>query len=222
MRRALNFRALPALACLLAAQYCAIAAALLLAWHGEAALAPHRTPITSAMLFLIALDFLVAAIAGAMIWLRAPSWRATARRCLARRRAAIAGTRFWQLSITCLLLAALLHVMPLQRLGVDAAVRPLLLAVLAIVGCAVSAMSGMLYRIVPFLGADRARRQWRWHLAGLLLLAPAPLAPGVLARPAGLFLLVSMLLLVRDLGRATVLYVRLRPAWDKAKRTTVL
>lgn len=152
---------------------------------------------------------------------------------LGRKRRPDAGTRFWQLSMGCLLLAALLRFVPLHLLGIDSGVRPLLLGVLVIVGCAVSAVNGMLYKIVPFLvwyhlqhderpargripkmsailGEDRARRQWRWHLAGLALLVLAPLAPGVLARPAGLFLLVSMLLLVRDLGRATVLYLRLR------------
>lgn len=163
---------------------------------------------------------------------------------LRRKRKPDAGTRFWQLSMACLLLAVLLRFVPFAALGIDAGTRALLIGVLVIVGCAVSAVNGMLYKIVPFLvwfhlqddrvaheriptmtsilGEDRARRQWRWHLAGFLLLLLAPLAPGVLARPAGLFLLVSMLLLVRDMGRATVLYVRARPTWDKAKRTTVL
>lgn len=150
-----------------------------------------------------------------------------------RKRKPDTGSRYWMLAMGSLLLAALLHFIPLERLAVAPDVLPLLTGVLVIVGCAMSAVNGMLYKIVPFLvwyhlqhdprlareripklsavlGEARAARQWRWHLAGLALLVPACLFPAVLARPAGLFLAVSLALLARDLCCALLLYLRLR------------
>lgn len=150
-----------------------------------------------------------------------------------RKRKPDTGTRYWLLAMGCLLLAALLHFIPLELLFVPADALPLLTGVLVIVGCAMSAVNGMLYKIVPFLvwhhlahderlqrervpkmsavlGEDQAARQWRWHLAGLVLLVLATVFPTVLARPAGLFLAVSLLLLARDVMGAALLYARLR------------
>lgn len=152
-----------------------------------------------------------------------------------RKRKPDTGTRYWLLAMGCLLLAALLHFIPLELLLVPADALPLLTGVLVIVGCAMSAVNGMLYKIVPFLvwyhlahdehlpreripkmsavlGEAQAARQWRWHLAGLALLVLACLFPAVLARPAGLFLAVALLLLARDVAGAALLYARLRGA----------
>jgi len=150
-----------------------------------------------------------------------------------RKRKPDTGTRYWMLAMGSLLLAALLHFIALERLLVPPDALPLLTGVLVIVGCAMSAVNGMLYKIVPFLvwyhlahderlprermpklsavlGEAQAARQWRWHLAGLFLLALACVFPAVLARPAGLFLLVALLLLARDICGAVLLYARLR------------
>lgn len=152
-----------------------------------------------------------------------------------RKRKPDTGTRYWLLAMGSLLLAALLHFIPLELLFVPADALPLLSGVLVIVGCAMSAVNGMLYKIVPFLvwyhlahderlpreripkmsavlGEAQAARQWRWHLAGLALLVLACLFPAVLARPAGLFLMVALLLLARDVAGAALMYARLRGA----------
>ncbi len=152
-----------------------------------------------------------------------------------RKRKPDTGSRYWLLAMGCLLLAALLHFIPLELFFVPDDALPLLTGVLVIVGCAMSAVNGMLYKIVPFLvwyhlahserlpaeripkmsailGEAQAARQWRWHLAGLALLVLACLFPAVLARPAGLFLVVALLLLARDLAGAALTYARLRGA----------
>lgn len=146
----------------------------------------------------------------------------------ARKRKADVGTWYWMLAMGSLALTVLVHFLPLE-----ADRRALLTGVLVIAGFAISAINGMLYKIVPFLvwyhlqaatdpargrapgiasilPPERALRQWRWHLVGLALLAAAPLAPGVLARPAGLCQALAAALLVRDLGGAALLYLRLR------------
>lgn len=157
----------------------------------------------------------------------------TVRSLQRRKRKPDAGSRYWMLAMGSLLLAALLHFIPLERLSIPPDALPLLTGVLVIVGCAMSAVNGMLYKIVPFLvwyhlahddrlprgrvpklsavlGEAQAARQWRWHLAGLVLLALACVFPAVLARPAGLFLMVALLLLARDMCGAALLYARLR------------
>ena len=152
-----------------------------------------------------------------------------------RKRKPDTGTRYWLLAMGSLLLAALLHFIPFGLVFDSVDALPLLSGVLVIVGCAMSAVNGMLYKIVPFLvwyhlahderlpreripkmsavlGESQAARQWRWHLAGLALLVLACLFPAVLARPAGLFLVVALLLLARDVASAALLYARLRGA----------
>ncbi|WP_313168618.1 permease [Massilia oculi] len=152
-----------------------------------------------------------------------------------RKRKPDTGTRYWLLAMGSLLLAALLHFIPFELVFDSVDALPLLSGVLVIVGCAMSAVNGMLYKIVPFLvwyhlahderlpreripkmsavlGESQAARQWRWHLAGLALLVLACLFPAVLARPAGLFLMVALLLLARDVASAALLYARLRGA----------
>lgn len=145
-----------------------------------------------------------------------------------RKRKADVGTAYWSLAMVCLVLAVLVHYLP-----VDADRRALLAGILVMLGFAMSAINGMLYKIVPFLvwyhlQADealprgrapgvkqivdeaRALRQWRWHVVALGLAVAAPFAPAILARPAGLFLAFASALLMRDLGGAVLLYARLR------------
>jgi uncharacterized membrane protein len=133
-------------------------------------------------------------------------------------------TLFWRLSMACLLAGAALHLLPW-----DDASRPLLLGVLFIVGFAMSAVNGMLYKIVPFLlwyhlqdvpGLDRkaapniktllpdaaAARQFWLHLAALALLLAAVLAPHAFTRPAAALFAVSTLLLWWNLLHAARLY----------------
>jgi len=147
-----------------------------------------------------------------------------------RKRQADVGTFYWILAMACLAGAVLVHFLP-----IDGDSRALMTGILVIAGFAMSAINGMLYKIVPFLvwyhlqeraGGARARmpkiraivdepralRQWRWHLVAFVLLLAAPLAPSVLARPAGLFQALAMLLLIRDLAGAAMLYLRLRKA----------
>jgi len=146
----------------------------------------------------------------------------------ARKRAADVGTYYWVLAMGSLMLAALVHFLPV---GLDQ--RPLLCGILVIAGFGMSAVNGMLYKIVPFLvwyhlqcdeslprervpalknilDGTRALRQWRWHVVGLGLLVAAPFAPTVLARPAGLFQALALLLMIRDLFGAAGLYLSLR------------
>jgi hypothetical protein len=111
-------------------------------------------------------------------------------------------TRYWIVSLGSLAACAVLYLAP----GVDPDKRALLLGILFIAGFATSAVSGMLYKIVPFLlwyhlsatGAPRAavpkvnawiglraaKRQHWSHVAALAALAMAVEVPGV-ARIAG-------------------------------------
>lgn len=143
-----------------------------------------------------------------------------------RRRKPNVGTYYWVFAMACLALAALVHFLPF-----DTDQRPLLVGILVIAGFGMSAINGMLYKIVPFLvwyhlqcdqnvarenvpnvkvilDETRALRQWRWHVVSLGLLIAAPLAPAVLARPAGIFQLFAALLMIRDLGGAVGRYLR--------------
>lgn len=145
-----------------------------------------------------------------------------------RKRKADIGTCYWSLAMACLALAILVHFLPFER-----GQRTLLTGVLVIAGFGMSAVNGMLYKIVPFLvwyhlqcdarpGRERvpgvksiveearALRQLRWHVVALGLLLASPLAPSILARPAGLFTMLATFLLIRDLGRALRLFLRLR------------
>ncbi len=136
---------------------------------------------------------------------------------------------FWRLAMTSLLVAVAGWAAG-QLFG---RVPELLLGVLFIVGFAMSAVNGMLYKIVPFLiwlhlnnqrqsaglslvGVPNMRKiipesamrwQFRVQTGTLVLLAGATVWPW-LARPAGLFLLVSMLWLGWNLLSAQRLYRR--------------
>ncbi len=128
---------------------------------------------------------LYCAFAGTTFWLQA-------RR---RRRQPDVNIAFWRAGIVCAIAAGLLWL---------AAPSPMLVGVLAIAGALLSIITGMLYKIIPFLawfhlqarlGArapnvrqyldDAKQRRQLWlHLAAVSLLAGAVLAPQWLAYPA--------------------------------------
>lgn len=145
-----------------------------------------------------------------------------------RRRIADVTVRFWQLAMLCLAAAAALHVAAAWHPALAADPRlPLAVGVLALPGFAVSAISGMLYKIVPFLvwfhaqaraaagagagsrAAPRstqdvipsraARAHLRLHLASGALLAGAVIWPAALTLPAGLALMATGAWLARNL-----------------------
>lgn len=146
-----------------------------------------------------------------------------------RKRAnADATTMFWRLAQASLVLCAIVHMAPWSR---DEPARALLLGMLFIVGFAGSAVSGMLYKIVPFLlwydlqsrpGMDRktmpgirallpdraAKQQFWLHLAALALLVAATLAPQLLARVAAAAFGLSSLQLWLNLVRAWLAHRR--------------
>jgi hypothetical protein len=133
-----------------------------------------------------------------------------------------AGTRYWLLSLAALAGAAWLFAWP----GAAPDVLP---GVCFLAGCAMSAVNGMLYRIVPFLvwhhlrarlpadvavpkfaeliAPDRLRAQCRWHAAAVAALLAACVAPA-LASGAGLLLAVACLRLGLDLAAPVVRYRR--------------
>ncbi len=175
-----------------------LAALTLTQWAGHALAAPLR-----ALLF------------GAFALFAAVTLTLLARR---KRPAPDSTTLFWRLSM-----ASLLACVPAWYAPLDAAAHALLPGVLFVLGFAGSAVSGMLYKIVPFLlwhhwqeqgfgkpvpriGAlipeARAIAQWRCHALALLLLALATLWPAWLLRPGALMLVVSNLWLGMNLLRA--------------------
>lgn len=145
-----------------------------------------------------------------------------------KRASADATTMFWRLAQASLILCAIVHMAPWSR---DEPARALLLGMLFIIGFAGSAVSGMLYKIVPFLLwydlqarpgmvrktlpgirallPDRAAKQQFWlHLAALALLVAATLAPQLLARVAAVAFGLSSLQLWLNLMRAWLAHLR--------------
>ena len=143
-----------------------------------------------------------------------------------RRKVADASLDFWRFGMFNLLGCAVL--MPCHGVLADSLQVSLGLAFL--LGFAVSVINGMLYKIVPFLawfhlqaqtGAragtipnmkdfvpdQAARRQYRFHLAAVLLLLPAPLRPARSAVPGLLCLAVSAQMLWLNLLRARRLFL---------------
>lgn len=179
-------------------------------------------PLVPARLASISADAALAALlAGfAVVTLRLLSKR--------KRAAPDATTLFWRLSMASLLAASCLS---LVRWPGYEATRPLLLGVLLITGFGCSAVSGMLYKIVPFLlwyqlqsndVADRrampnlrsllpdpaGKRQFHIHLAAVPMLGAAVFLPNLLARPAAVAFGASCLCLWINLVRACLLYRR--------------
>jgi hypothetical protein len=135
-------------------------------------------------------------------------------------------TLYWRLSMASLLACVALYLWP----GEDSNWRALLLGVLFIAGFAMSAVNGMLYKIVPFLlwyhlaqaGVARgavpgvnawiaergAKWQFRWHAAAVAALAAAVLAP-VLARAAAVVFALACAWLALALSQAALRYRRI-------------
>jgi len=138
---------------------------------------------------------------------------------------------FWRLGMLSLILCgAVWLAAQISPALADSDVYPLLLGLLFIAGFALSVVSGMLYKIVPFLAwfhlqaqlqaragsiptmkdmiaARWMRWQFRVHLAACMLLVSAPWWPP-LARAAGLALTLSALLLGINLLSATRRFAR--------------
>ena len=129
-----------------------------------------------------------------------------------RKRAPDVATWYWWLALGSLLAAVAVFLCPR---GVD---KALVLGVLFIAGFAMSAVNGMLYKIVPFLlwyhgqhaGCDvpgvrqlmperEPRVQFAWHAASVAALLGAVVAPEWLAHAAGAVLAVASMRLGFDL-----------------------
>ena len=175
-------------------------------------------------------------------WAAAPAWLAalalvafaviTLRLQMRRRRSLPDVTvEFWRLGMLCLLGAVALWLARPWIGGYD-----VLVGVLFVAGFAMSVVSGMLYKILPFLvwlhlnnrlhehppgqrgriptmkqiiGEAPARRQYRAHALAVALLCAASVWP-VVARPAGLALALSGVLLGVNLAGAIGVYRRTR------------
>ena len=171
-----------------------------------------------AMLILLALGYLL--------------FGATTLHLLARRKrpALDTTTLYWRTAMACLLAAQALWLWPWPSPDNAA---PLMLGVLMVYGFALSAVNGMLYKIVPFLvwyhlrdavgGAGRkmpgvntlipqirARWQFGTHLAALPLLLGACRHPDLLARAAAVLMCLACLGLCFNLYSGARLYQRLR------------
>ena len=151
-----------------------------------------------------------------------------------RRRIADVTVQFWRFGMACLAAAALLHSVAAAHAPLGEQPRlALAFGLLALPGFAVAVISGMIYRIVPFLmwfhararagaGAPRgiqaiitpaaARGHLFLHLAGCALLGGALFRPAALALPAGLLLAASGAWLARNVFGA----VRYGPAGRSA------
>lgn len=142
-----------------------------------------------------------------------------------RKRAADVSTWYWWLALGSLLASVLAFLCPG---GWD---KALVVGVLFIGGFAMSAVNGMLYKIVPFLlwyhgqhaGCDvpgvrqlmpdsEPRVQLAWHVASVVMLLGAAIAPGWLAQLAGAVLTVSCMRLGFDLALAAFSLRRLAGA----------
>jgi hypothetical protein len=144
-----------------------------------------------------------------------------------RRRLPDVTLEFWRAGMAFLLLAALLW-LARQVPALAFAQSDLLLGVLVIAGAAVSFISGMLYKIMPFLTwfhlqalpasdtplpnmkailPEKAqRRQLRLHLASVGLLIAAALWPALFAYPAALSLGAAMVFLMINLISVVKVY----------------
>lgn len=188
-----------------------LTAALLSAWTVAAA---FDGGLMRALQSVIALSMLCALLGFALVTLNLLRQR--------RRPAPEATTHFWRLSMASLIVCGIVYLA-----WRDA--QPLLLGVLFIVGCASSAVNGMLYKIVPFLlwydlqgkaGLDRksvpsireltqdraAKQQFLLHLAALIFLCGATVAPAELTRPAAVLFGASCMMLLWRLTLACLVY----------------
>lgn len=190
-------------------------------WGGDAR---HTAFLQLLAVGLLALGYL--AYGGTTVWLLRTR----------KRPAPEPTTRFWHTAMASLMLAALLSLLwvatPAPHLGLlpDHDTTQMLFGTLLIPGFAVSAVNGMLYKIVPFLLWHNAQRQaesalpfmpkvkdfiaerdaqsqYVAHACAVALLAAACFIPGLLIA-AALALAISALGLARNIGAALRLYLR--------------
>ncbi|HEB56753.1 MAG TPA: hypothetical protein ENI98_10730 [Gammaproteobacteria bacterium] len=150
-----------------------------------------------------------------------------------RRRLPDVTLNYWQLAATSLLAAVLCWTAELLIPGLE--IPPVLLGILLVVGFAMSAVSGMLHKIAPFviwlqlnnqrqiqgriqgkiptmkqiIPESLARWQLRLQIVALALLLGASLWPKALTYPAALALFLAAALLWWNLVSATRLYLKL-------------
>lgn len=160
-------------------------------------------------------------LAAGYAWFSVTTWQLQGRR---RRKVPDVTLKFWRLAMGCLLLTALLMVAGSGTRAGGAHAYALWLGTLLLEGVAISAITGMLYKIVPFLvwfhlqregrtpphmkaiipdGA--ANRQFILHALTLPWLLGAPFLPA-LAYLAGAFMTLSAGMLAANLITAARLY----------------
>jgi len=188
------------------------------------ALAPLLPQAAASAVALIAQVGLAAGIlAFALVTLRLQSRR--------RRKLPDVSLDFWRLGMASLIASVAAWMLArLSPAWADSDAYPLLLGVLFIGGFAVSVVSGMLYKIVPFLAWFHlqaqlqaragsipnmkemiAQRWMRWHfrlhLLACALLGCATISPGLFAMPGGIATGLSAMLLWLNLVTTTRRYV---------------
>ncbi|MBK9445663.1 MAG: hypothetical protein IPO00_05940 [Betaproteobacteria bacterium] len=177
-----------------------------------------------------AVEWLAALLESTVVWLAA-GFCATTLWLQSRSKRARPDTtqRFWRLAMLCGLVAcALWGMVRLLPTLADDVAWPLLFGVLVLVGGFMSVISGMLYKIVPFLvwlhlqnrGQSRVvapnmkavlaegkmTRHLYAHCATCCLLLLAVVWPSLLTRPAGLAMLVASAFLAHNLISAAGVY----------------
>lgn len=190
------------------------------------------TVAAASLAVLGAVDWLATLLESVVVWLAA-GFCATTLWLQSRSKRARPDTtqRFWRLAMLCGLLACALWatVRLLPMLG-DVAAWPLLFGVLVLAGGFMSVIAGMLYKIVPFLvwlhlqnrgrgrvvapnmkavlAEKKMANHWYAHAAACGLLLLAVMWPSLLARPAGLAMLLASGLLAHNLFSAITVYRR--------------
>ncbi|HSD61171.1 MAG TPA: permease, partial [Burkholderiales bacterium] len=147
---------------------------------------------------------------------------------------------FWRIAVACLIAACILWgTQPLLPGGLSGQSAPMIGA-LVLGGAALSVISGMLYKIAPFLAwfhlqslaagrwripnmrealpEARIRLQFGWHLATLAALAAGFAMPEPFARVAGAALAISGGLLARNLAGTARLYRETRVKLEALRR----
>lgn len=148
--------------------------------------------------------------------------------------------RFWRIAMACLIAACILWAaQPLLPGGSSGQAAPVIGA-LALGGASLSVITGMLYKIAPFLAwfhlqslaagrwripnmrealpEARIRLQFGWHFATLAALAAGLAMPEPFARVAGVALAISSLLLARNLAGTARLYRETRIKLEALRR----
>jgi hypothetical protein len=188
--------------------------------------------VVASLAVLGAVEWLAILLESVVVWLAA-GFCATTLWLQSRSKRARPDTtqRFWRLAMLCGLLActlwATVQLMPV--LG-ESTTWPLLFGVLVLVGGFMSVIAGMLYKIVPFLvwlhlqnrgrgrvvapnmkavlAEKKMAHHWYAHVTACGLLLLAVVWPSLLARPAGLAMLLASGFLAHNLYSAVMVYRR--------------